>query len=356
MSLNGEWRFRCYPTVDAVPADFSDPVGYAAKAKAKAKGQGQGQGQGGWDAIPVPADWQLQFDAQGQPKYDIPIYTNFRYPIPLHPPYLPRANPTGCYLREFDTPAAFLGARAGRRRLYVVFHGYSSALSVWVNGREVGYSQVGQVVGMRCSSSGGVAMGIAKQHAQAHPSIYLFIPPTHPPQYRTAASPPSSTSRSACTRPRARPTSSPCASSAGPTVRQGVACLDFFLKPKRAFWTMACLHAASSAHSPAFPARPSPATQFTNQLTNQPTNQPTTQPPPPPLADRVVPGGPGPLAPLGHRTRRGARLRRGRGPRRARHPRLHVRRPSVVIVFCSSRPSVHFDFDFDGMFTPYPHT
>jgi beta-galactosidase len=129
VSLNGEWRFRCYPSIDAVPPDFADPQGYAAKAKS-------------WDGIPVPADWQLQFDGQGQPKYDIPIYTNFRYPIPLHPPYLPTANPTGCYLREFEAPPAFWQAKEGNRRLYVVFHGYSSALSVWVNGREVGYSQV----------------------------------------------------------------------------------------------------------------------------------------------------------------------------------------------------------------------
>lgn len=134
-SLNGQWRFKCYPTIAAVPSDFPDPATYPAKRQA-------------WDAIPVPADWQLQFDARGEPKYDVPIYTNFRYPIPLHPPYLPAANPTGCYLREFAPPPAFFdfeaaGKPPGARRLYLVFHGYSSALSVWVNGKEVGYSQVG---------------------------------------------------------------------------------------------------------------------------------------------------------------------------------------------------------------------
>lgn len=203
VSLNGEWRFACFPAVAAVPPDFPDPAGYATKAQT-------------WDAIPVPGNWQLQFDGHGQPKYDVPIYTNFRYPIPLHPPYVPADdNPTGCYLREFAPPPAFFsgkGKEKGGRRLNLIFHGFSSAVSVWVNGQEVGYSQVRSLETISYLPLSRPLSAMEPHQIKTHPDP--------PKKNRTASSPPSSTSPNSCTPTRTRPTISPSASSAGPTVRR----------------------------------------------------------------------------------------------------------------------------------------
>lgn len=127
-SLDGDWRFAWAPNPDAVPAgfwlnDYDDR---------------------GWDCIPVPANWQLVGEAfaQGRPKYDVPIYTNIRYPFPIDQlPAVPADdNPTGCYRRSFDVPEEWSG-----RRILLHFEGVSSACKVWVNGHEIGYSQDSRV-------------------------------------------------------------------------------------------------------------------------------------------------------------------------------------------------------------------
>ncbi|GAB5035510.1 beta-galactosidase [Nannochloropsis oceanica] len=124
----GQWRFKYSPTVASAPRNFYDPS-YSVN---------------GWDAdVPVPGNWQLCKDkATGEPRYDIPIYTNFRYPIPLHPPYVPKNNPTGCYRRTFDVPAGLVKSGG---RVHLIFHGTGSAFHVWVNGKMAGYSQDGKL-------------------------------------------------------------------------------------------------------------------------------------------------------------------------------------------------------------------
>lgn len=80
--------------------------------------------------IPVPSAWQnLGFDRAQ--------YTNFNYPFPCDPPYVPYDNPCGTYIRQFehhvnpDAPASYLN-----------FEGVDSCFYVWLNGTFVGYSQV----------------------------------------------------------------------------------------------------------------------------------------------------------------------------------------------------------------------
>jgi beta-galactosidase len=112
--LNGEWKFHLAPRPEAVPAGF----------------QAEGFDVSGWKNITVPGNWQIQgFD-------DIPIYTNVVYPFPPTPPFVPEANPTGCYRHTFEVDAARLA-----RNIYLVFEAVDSAFYVWVNGQEVGYSQ-----------------------------------------------------------------------------------------------------------------------------------------------------------------------------------------------------------------------
>jgi beta-galactosidase/beta-glucuronidase len=123
-SLDGEWRFLRTARLADMPADFYAP----------------GFDDASWDTIPVPSNWQMLGDEflQGRPRYDIPIYTNIRYPFPIdNLPAVPvEDNPTGHYRRTFDVPGAWAG-----RQVFLHFEGVDSACYVWVNGQMVGYSQ-----------------------------------------------------------------------------------------------------------------------------------------------------------------------------------------------------------------------
>ena len=113
--LNGDWAFAWSPNPAAAPDGF-----YADDFDA-----------GGWDTIPVPSNWQLQ-------GYGTPMYTNVQYPFPPdNMPEVPKDdNPVGCYRTTFTVPAGWAG-----RRVFIVFDGVDSAFYLWVNGKEVGYSQ-----------------------------------------------------------------------------------------------------------------------------------------------------------------------------------------------------------------------
>ena len=109
MMLSGEWRFRYYESIGAVPNDFLD-------------------GTQPMDRITVPSVWQMN-------GYDHHQYTNWRYPIPYDPPFVPIEDPCGLYMRTF-----VLDEVKGRRTL--VFEGVDSCFYLWINGEFAGYSQV----------------------------------------------------------------------------------------------------------------------------------------------------------------------------------------------------------------------
>ena len=89
-----------------------------------------GYDDGDWDRIPVPSDWHML-------GYGQPIYLNVRYPFPKAWPDIPdETNEVGQYRRTFTLPETWDG-----RRVTLHFAGVNSAFYVWVNGREVGYSQ-----------------------------------------------------------------------------------------------------------------------------------------------------------------------------------------------------------------------
>ena len=129
-SLNGTWKFRAVKK----PADridgFWDPARYSVAD---------------WDDMPVPSNWQLARNADGSPKYDMPIYTNTVYPWDnfggtlsmVNPVKAPTAfNPVGHYRRGFTVPDTWNG-----RRVFVSFQGVESAFYLWVNGQKVGYAE-----------------------------------------------------------------------------------------------------------------------------------------------------------------------------------------------------------------------
>ena len=117
--LNGQWKFELLPQVDAVaPRFFADDFDDQE-----------------WTLIPVPSNWQLP--AIRLPGFkDNPIYANVHYTFEPDPPYAPLENPTGCYRTTFDLDPAWAG-----RSVFLLFEGVDSNLTLWVNGREVGYSE-----------------------------------------------------------------------------------------------------------------------------------------------------------------------------------------------------------------------
>lgn len=102
-----------------------------------------------WKDIKVPGNWEVQ-------GFGEPIYTNMLYPwnhyskekqvIHPHnkeglrglpnPPFVPEENPTGCYFRTFNISKDWL-----QREVFIHFEGVETVYYLWINGKEVGYSQ-----------------------------------------------------------------------------------------------------------------------------------------------------------------------------------------------------------------------
>jgi beta-galactosidase len=123
-SLNGEWRLHWSP------APAGAPVGF----------EREDYDDSAWARISVPSNLELK-------GYGTPIYTNVTYPFRREAPRVTgepehgwttfsERNPVACYRRDFRVPADWDG-----RRTFVVFNGVASAFRLWVNGREVGYSE-----------------------------------------------------------------------------------------------------------------------------------------------------------------------------------------------------------------------
>ncbi|MEM8945228.1 MAG: glycoside hydrolase family 2 TIM barrel-domain containing protein [Planctomycetota bacterium] len=124
LSLDGNWNFRWSPDPSRRPTDFYQ----------------QDYDVSHWDELPVPSNWQTH-------GYGKPLYTNIVYPFKKDPPRVmsepPKEytnfkdrNPVGSYRRSFQVPESWHG-----RTLYLQFDGVDSAFYVWVNGKQVGYSQ-----------------------------------------------------------------------------------------------------------------------------------------------------------------------------------------------------------------------
>ena len=116
MSLNGEWKFNWVRKPADRPEGFQTP----------------GFDDGNWDTIPVPSNWELQ-------GYGVPIYVNqpYEFTDDPHPPHIPHDyNPVGSYRTVFTVPENWDG-----RRVFLYLGAVKSAMYVWINGHEAGYSQ-----------------------------------------------------------------------------------------------------------------------------------------------------------------------------------------------------------------------
>lgn len=114
--LNGTWKFYFADAYKDLPAGITDPA----------------TATDGWDDIQVPGNWEVQ-------GYGVAIYTNHGYEFKARnpqPPLLPEANPVGVYRRDIEIPADWDG-----RDIYLQLSGAKSGVYVYLNGKEVGYSE-----------------------------------------------------------------------------------------------------------------------------------------------------------------------------------------------------------------------
>lgn len=118
MSLNGSWKFQWVRNLWERPDNFFT-VNYDDKA---------------WGEIPVPGIWEMY-------GYGDPVYVNsgyvFDYIMKRNPPIVPEQdNHVGSYRKVVNIPEDWNG-----KEVFISFGGVTSSLELWVNGREVGYSE-----------------------------------------------------------------------------------------------------------------------------------------------------------------------------------------------------------------------
>jgi beta-galactosidase len=123
ISLNGTWNFYYVDGYKDLPDNVTDSVVSLAD----------------WKTINVPGNWELQ-------GFGTPIYVNHPYEfverdpktrLPKYsPPYLPEDNPVGVYRREIEIPEEW-----SEREIFLCIDGAKSGVYVYINGKEVGYSE-----------------------------------------------------------------------------------------------------------------------------------------------------------------------------------------------------------------------
>ena len=117
-SIGGIWSFNWVENADKAPALFYRPD----------------FDDSSWGTMPVPGIWELN-------GYGDPVYTNTPYPwhkfFKNNPPYVPvEQNHIGSYRRMIEVPAEWAG-----KDIFVHIGSATSNVTLWINGREVGYSE-----------------------------------------------------------------------------------------------------------------------------------------------------------------------------------------------------------------------
>lgn len=124
LSLNGNWSLRWKEEKD-ITLYKADEL------------WGDGVSTAGWATISVPSCLEMQ-------GFGTPLYINVDYPFEDTPPYINMRNVRGVqlmnsvggYRRDFTLPAGWQG-----KRVFLHFDGIYSAAYVYINGKEVGYTQ-----------------------------------------------------------------------------------------------------------------------------------------------------------------------------------------------------------------------
>ena len=119
-TLCGRWEFKYFDSIADIDEDYTDENYEICDC-------------GCFDEIDVPRSWQTVLNS----GYDVPNYTNIRYPYPVDPPHVPSENPCGIYIRDFYISESF-----AKRHAYLNFEGVDAGFYVYLNGEFVGYSSV----------------------------------------------------------------------------------------------------------------------------------------------------------------------------------------------------------------------
>ena len=121
--LNGTWKFYFADAYKQLPENVTDSTVSLTD----------------WEDIKVPGNWEMQ-------GFGTAIYVNHpyefverdpktRYPK-MEQPWLPEENPVGVYRREIDIPQDW-----SDREIFLSIDGAKSGVYVYINGKEVGYSE-----------------------------------------------------------------------------------------------------------------------------------------------------------------------------------------------------------------------
>jgi len=117
LSLNGSWKFQWTPSVSEQLEKYNE-LDMDARD---------------WDEIEVPGTWQMQ-------GFGNPHYRDKGLPPGIdekHPPQIdPEKNSLGIYRKGFEIPGDWKD-----RSVFIHFGAIQAALQVYINGRQVGYSQ-----------------------------------------------------------------------------------------------------------------------------------------------------------------------------------------------------------------------
>lgn len=114
--LNGTWKFYFVEGYKQLPKNITD----------------SDVNTNDWNDIKVPGNWEVQ-------GFGTAIYTNHGYefkPRNPQPPQLPEENPVGVYRRDIEIPTDWDG-----RDIFLHIAGAKSGVYVYINGKEVGYSE-----------------------------------------------------------------------------------------------------------------------------------------------------------------------------------------------------------------------
>lgn len=106
--LSGEWNFKYYEKLSRLPANIDTQ-------------------QITFDKIKVPSTWQ-------RTGYEPPYYINTRYEFPFDYPNVPEEMSAGVYTKSFNV-------KKGTAHTVLSFLGVCSCVTLYVNGRYVGYSE-----------------------------------------------------------------------------------------------------------------------------------------------------------------------------------------------------------------------
>lgn len=118
LSLHGEWKFQWFETPAERSLDFFR----------------KDLDDSSWGTMPVPGIWEMN-------GYGDPLYVNMLYPwdnfYKNNPPIVPvERNHVGQYRQHFNVPKDWIG-----KDILLTIGSATSNVRVWVNGKEVGYSE-----------------------------------------------------------------------------------------------------------------------------------------------------------------------------------------------------------------------